>query len=67
MDVIHSSLCTERVTDIFGMFQYGKVDQKYTRTQGLAKGAKLCLNPYFFWLAGEMSWLAVEVRSPCRK
>ena len=35
--------------------------------QGLIKGAKLCLNPYFFWLAGEVSRLAVEVLSPCRK
>ena len=25
--------------------------------QGLVKGAKLCLNPYFFLLAGEVSWL----------
>ena len=33
--------------------------------QGLVKGAKLCLNPNFFWLAGEVSWLAEEVLSPC--
>ena len=35
--------------------------------QGLVKGAELCLNPYFFWLAGEVSRLAVEVLSPCQK
>ena len=34
--------------------------------QGLIKGAELCLNPYFFWLAGEVSWLAVEALSPCQ-
>ena len=32
--------------------------------QGLIKGAKLCLNPS---LAGEVSWLAVEVHSQCQK
>ena len=31
--------------------------------QGLEIGAELCLNPY--WLAGEVSWLAVKVFSPC--
>ena len=33
--------------------------------EGLVKGAKLCLNPYFYWLVGEVSCLAVEVLSPC--
>ena len=37
--------------------------------QGLVKGVTLCLclNPYFFLLTREVSWLAVEVLSPCRK
>ena len=40
--------------------------------QGLEKGAILCFrNLYFYfkslllWLAREVSWLAVEVLSPC--
>ena len=41
-----------------------KIDNR--SDQGLVKGTKLCLNPYFFWLAGEVSWLAVEVLSPCQ-
>ena len=30
----------------------------FTEIQGLVKGAKLCLNPYFFgWLEKEIGWL----------
>ena len=42
----------------------GKIEEKniilyqLAADQGLVKGAKLCLNSYFFWLAGEVSWLA---------
>ena len=39
------------------------VDGRPHPVQGLVKGAELCLNPYF-WLAGEVSWLAIEVLSP---
>ena len=35
--------------------------------QGLVKGVELCLNPYFFGWLEEVSWLAVEVLSPCQK
>ena len=34
--------------------------------QGLVKGAEL-FKSLLFWLAGEVSWLAIEVLSPCQK
>ena len=41
------------------------INEVYGCTQGLVKGAKLCLNPYFFSWLREVSWLAVDVLSPC--
>ena len=50
---------------IYLQLQAKNLTHFYYILQGLVKGVELCLNPLnTFWLAGEVSWLAVEVLSP---
>ena len=63
---VHITVGKYRVTTKMTAPNFTKIGSECTN-QGLVKRAKLCLKfkSLLFWLAGVVSWLAVEVLSSC--